>query len=62
MEFYGSQVVTPGDPCLVMMPDFMAVASVRLAELEDFFTEPNDPFDRVCWLFCEDQNTTHSVL
>ena len=62
VEFYRGQVVTPGDRYLVVMPDFMAMASVRLAELKDFFTEPNNPFDRVCWLFCEDRTTTHSVL
>ena len=44
------------------MWEFMAMASVRLAELEDFFTEIKDPFDRLCRMFCEDPTTKQSVL
>ena len=62
VEFYRGQVVTPGDRYLVVMREFMAMNSVRLAELEDLFTEMKACFDRVCRLFCEDQTTTHSVL
>ena len=39
VEFYRGQEVTPGDRYLVVMREFMAMASVRLAELEDLFTD-----------------------
>ena len=39
MEFYRGQAVTPGDRYLAVMREFMAMASVRLAELEDLFTD-----------------------
>ena len=57
MEFYGSQVVTPGDRYLVVMQEFMAMASVRLAELEDFFNEIEDPFDRLCSVKTQPQHS-----
>ena len=60
MEFYRGQVVTPGDRYLVVMREFMAMASVRLAELEDLFTDMKARFDRVCRMFCEDPTTTQS--
>merc|ERR1712079_756099 len=37
-----------------------AMASVRLAELEDLFTDMKARFDRVCRMFCEDPATTQS--
>ena len=60
VEFYRGQVVTPGDRYLVVMREFMAMASVRLAELEDLFTDMKARFDRVCRMFCEDPTTTQS--
>merc|ERR1711993_171412 len=42
------------------MREFMAMASVRLAELEDLFTDMKARFDRVCRMFCEDPATTQS--
>ena len=39
VEFYRGQAVTPGDRYLAVMREFMAMASVRLAELEDLFTD-----------------------
>ena len=39
IEFYRGQAVTPGDRYLAVMREFMAMASVRLGELEDLFTD-----------------------
>ena len=39
VEFYRSQPVSTGDRYLPVMKEFMTVASVRLAELEDLFTD-----------------------
>ncbi|CAB4061260.1 DAAM [Lepeophtheirus salmonis] len=36
------------------------MASVRLAELEDLFSDMKARFDRVCRLFCEDPATSQS--
>ena len=60
VEFYRGQTVTPGDRYLPVMREFMAMASVRLAELEDLFTDMKARFDRVCRMFCEDPTTTQS--
>jgi len=60
VEFYRGQAVTPGDRYLAVMREFMAMASVRLAELEDLFTDMKARFDRVCRMFCEDPATTQS--
>merc|ERR1712107_847643 len=60
VEFYRGQAVTPGDRYLAVMREFMAMASVRLAELEDLFTDMKASFDRVCRMFCEDPATTQS--
>ena len=39
VEFYRSQPVTNGDRYLPVMKEFMTMASVRLAELEDLFVD-----------------------
>lgn len=60
VEFWRGQAVSPGDRYLPVMREFLAVASVRLAELEDLFTDMKARFDRVCRMFCEDPTTTQS--
>ena len=39
VEFYRGQTVAAGDRYLPVMREFLAMASVRLAELEDLFTD-----------------------
>lgn len=60
VEFYRGQTVAAGDRYLPVMREFLAMASVRLAELEDLFTDMKARFDRVCRMFCEDPTTTQS--
>jgi len=60
VEFYRGQPVTNGDRYLPVMKEFMTMASVRLAELEDLFVDMKARFDRVCRMFCEDPTTTQS--
>ena len=45
VEFYRGQPVTTGDRYLAVMKEFMAMASVRIAEIENLFT---DMKARVC--------------
>jgi len=60
VEFYRGQNIQQGDRYLPVMKDFVTLASVRLAEMEDLFTDMKSRFDRVCRLFCEDPTTTQS--
>jgi len=60
MEFYRGQPVSNGDRYLPVMKEFLTMAAVRLAELEDLFVDMKARFDRVCRLFSEDPTTTQS--
>ncbi|XP_023325482.1 disheveled-associated activator of morphogenesis 1 [Eurytemora carolleeae] len=60
LEFYRGQQVLSGDRYLPVMKEFVSMGSVRLAEMEDLFTDMKSRFDRVCRLFCEDPAVTQS--